>query len=196
MAKSPKSAAPDGRRQRSERSKKAITDAVMDMINEGNLIPTAQQVSERAGVGIRSVFRHFEDMEKLFEVVDEERRAQWEAVFLGGDREGSLEERITHAAEQHAKGYEMWGNLMRCNQAQRWRYDVLKKNYARYQRGLRKDLDNWLPELKELDLPRREAIDAIASFEFWNRLRELQGLSSKASRQLVAGLISGILAKS
>jgi len=40
-------AVPDGRRQRSERSRQAIIEAMLDMIGEGTLIPTAQQVSER-----------------------------------------------------------------------------------------------------------------------------------------------------
>ena len=44
------SAAPDGRRQRSEGSKQAIIEAMLEMIGEGILIPSAQQVSDRAGV--------------------------------------------------------------------------------------------------------------------------------------------------
>ena len=54
---------PDGRRLRSERSKQAIIDASLELMEEGVLVPTAQLISERAGVGIRSFFRHFEDME-------------------------------------------------------------------------------------------------------------------------------------
>jgi AcrR family transcriptional regulator len=84
----------DGRRLRSERSKQAIIDAVADMIDEGNLIPTAQQASDRAGVGIRTVFRHFNDMETLFTIADEQRRAYFENLFKGGDRSGTLVERI------------------------------------------------------------------------------------------------------
>jgi AcrR family transcriptional regulator len=52
----------DGRRVRSERSRKSIIDAMLQLVEEGILVPTAQQVSERAGVSLRSVFRHFSDM--------------------------------------------------------------------------------------------------------------------------------------
>ena len=62
MSESTISTVPDGRRLRSERSRQAIIDAMMELIGEGNLVPTAQQASERAGVGIRTVFRHFSDM--------------------------------------------------------------------------------------------------------------------------------------
>ena len=41
---------PDGRRLRSERSRQAIIDAMLGLVEEGVLIPTAQQVSSRAGV--------------------------------------------------------------------------------------------------------------------------------------------------
>ena len=84
----------DGRRLRSERSRLAIIEAVLALQEEGVLVPTAQQISDRAGVGIRSFFRHFEDMEALFEAADDHIRDSYEALFLGGDRDGTLEERI------------------------------------------------------------------------------------------------------
>ena len=74
MTKKADSAVTDGRRLRTERSKQAIIDAGLELIHEGQLVPTAQQVSERAGVGIRSFFRHFADMETLFATVDDQRR--------------------------------------------------------------------------------------------------------------------------
>ena len=196
MAKTLATTVPDGRRLRSERSKQAIIDAMMDMISEGNLMPTARQVSERAGVGIRSVFRHFEDMENLFSLCDDARRQSYEEIFLSGNREGTLSERIVHSAEQHAKGYELHGNITRVTLAQRWRYKILRQNYARYQRGLRKDLENWLPEITHLDTTTREAIDAVASFEFWNRLREDQGLSKNSAINVVVEVLKGLIIKS
>ena len=183
----------DGRRLRSERSRKAIIDAALALMEEGTLVPTAQHIAERAGVGIRSFFRHFEDMESLSEAIDEQIREQYEALFLGGERGGSLEERVEHAVERHADAYESVANVVLSTLAQRWRYEVLRKNYARNQRGLRKDLDDWLPELKSLPRTRREAVDAIASFEMWHRLREHQGLSKKASVEIVSELLKGLI---
>ena len=183
----------DGRRQRSERSRLAIIEASLALQDEGVLVPTAQQISDRAGVGIRSFFRHFEDMETLFEAADSHIRESYEALFVGGDRSGSLEERIDHAVERHAEAYEKIGNIMLGTQAQLWRYQVLKKNYARNQRGLRGDLDDWLPELATVSREVRESIDAFASFEMWHRLREHQSLSKKASINIIKGLIKSLL---
>jgi len=183
----------DGRRLRSERSKQAIIDASLALMEEGNLIPTAQQISDQAGVGIRSFFRHFEDMETLFATIDEQTRESTEALFLGGDRDGTLEDRILHAIERRGEGYEGQRKRVLSTSAQLWRSETLRKNYARYQRGLRKDLDDWLPELKQLTRSEREAVDAIASFEMWYRLRYHQGLGKQATIDVLAGLLNTIL---
>jgi len=183
----------DGRRQRSERSRKAMIQAALDLIEEGQLVPTAQLIAERSGIGIRSFFRHFPDMEALFAAVDAEIRQSYEQLFIGGDREGSLQERILHAVERRSEGYEVEKNIMLSTQAQAWRYEILRKNYARSQRGLRKDLDNWLPELVDLDAVTREAVDAIASFETWHRLRVHQGLSKKAAMEVVVSLLTTLV---
>jgi AcrR family transcriptional regulator len=184
----------DGRRLRSERSKKAIIDAALSLMEEGILVATAQQVAERAGVGIRSFFRHFEDMESLTRAIDGEIRDSYELLFLGGDREGTMQERLEHAIAHRATVYDSLKNIMLSTTAQRWRYEVLRENYARNQRGLRKDLENWLPELKKLPRAQREAVDAVTSFEMWNRLREHQGQGKKASVSIVVQLLNSLMA--
>ena len=176
---------PDGRLLRSERSRQQIIDATQELVNEGVLVPTAQNVADRAEVGIRTVFRHFADMEALFATMDTQLRETYEDLFLGGDRAGTLSERIQHAIERRATAYEKLSSLMLSTRAQMWRSPTLQKNYARNQRGLRRDLADWLPELAELDAVKREAVDAAASFETWNRLRNHQGLSKKISMDVV-----------
>lgn len=188
-------AAPDGRRLRSERSRQAILDAALGLLEEGILVPTAQLVSDRARVGIRSFFRHFPDMAALFAAIDEQSRESVEALFMGGDRDGTPEERILHAVERHAAGYENQKNSIKSAAAQSWRYEILRKNYARYQRGLRKDLDDWLPELKSLTRVKREAVDAVASAEMWLRLREQQGLSKKHAIEVVVDMLTRLVSE-
>ena len=125
--------------------------------------------------------------------IDDQIRENTEALFLGGDRDGTLEERILHAVERRADGYEVETNMILCTAAQLWRYEVLRTNYARYQRGLRKDLDDWLPELKKLSREQREAVDAIASFEMWHRLRYHQGLGKHTAIDVIVGLLNPLI---
>ena len=85
----------DGRRLRSERSRKAMIDAALELIEEGNYAPTAKQISVRAGVGIPSFFRQFEDMDQFFAAVDEHTVGSfWESFLSEGDREGELTEHL------------------------------------------------------------------------------------------------------
>jgi AcrR family transcriptional regulator len=186
MTKAAADAKPDGRVLRSERSRQLIMDSMAGLIREGNLVPTAQQVAERAEVGIRTVFRHFNDMESLFESMDEAIVETYRDKFRGGDRDGTLEERILHAMERHATAYDFSQPVLDMTKAQMWRFKILQKNYARSQRELRKDLEHWLPELRKLPTLQRELVEAAASYEFWNRLRVHQGMSkAKATAALV-----------
>ena len=56
----------DGRTIRAERTREAVVTALMSLLEEGVLSPTAERVAERAGVSERSIFQHFGDREALF----------------------------------------------------------------------------------------------------------------------------------
>jgi AcrR family transcriptional regulator len=55
----------DGRAARSKRTRRAIVDALRALHHEGDLRPTAPRVAERAGVSVRTVWQHFDDLETL-----------------------------------------------------------------------------------------------------------------------------------
>jgi AcrR family transcriptional regulator len=183
----------DGRRLRSERSKKAIFDACQALMNEGQLVPTAQRVSDKAGVPIRSFFRHFPDMETLFRALDESMRPEFERIFITESSDGTLAERIESAINLHARSFEENKAVLQSTKAQLWRYPVLQENYARWQSRLRKDLAKRIPELKDTDADTRELIDGIASYEMWDRLRKHQNLSVAKSSQLIQRLVENTL---
>ena len=56
----------DGRRERGRSSHKRIVEAMMELIVAGDLSPSAARVAEEAGIGLRTVFRHFDDMDALY----------------------------------------------------------------------------------------------------------------------------------
>lgn len=61
----------DGRTLRSMRTREAIVDATIGLLEEGDLRPTAPRVAARAAVSVRSVFQHFDDLETLHASVAE-----------------------------------------------------------------------------------------------------------------------------
>jgi AcrR family transcriptional regulator len=179
----------DGRRLRSERSKKAVLNACEVLMKEGQLVPTAQMISDKAGVPIRSFFRHFPDMQTLFRELDASLQPGYERSFAEVVCNGSLSERIESAVKLHARTFEESKPILRSTKAQLWRYDVLQENYARWQRRIRKDLDIRIPELTDIDSDARELIDSFTSFEMWTRLRDHQKLSQKKSTKLIQDLV-------
>ncbi|MBT8115663.1 MAG: TetR/AcrR family transcriptional regulator [Arenicella sp.] len=183
----------DGRRLRSERCKKTILDACEQLLGEGHLVPTAQMISDKAGVPIRTFFRHYPDMESLFYAVDESLKPKYERIFEETVSAGTLSERIESAVEVHARSFEENKALLKSTQAQLWRYQAIQDNYARVNRGLRKDLDKRIPELKEIDRDAREIIDGLASIEMWVRLRDHQKLSKARSTRIIQQSIELIL---
>src|SRR5581483_6969317 len=62
---------PDGRTARSQRTRRGIAQAMLALMQDGVLRPTAPLVAARAGVSLRSVFHHFRDMEALYVIAAE-----------------------------------------------------------------------------------------------------------------------------
>ena len=179
----------DGRRLRSERSKRAILDACIKLVNSGSLVPTAQSVSDEAGVPIRTLFRHFPDMEALFKSLEDELRELYRETLYAPVASGTLSERVEHAVELNAKAFEAFRGVTDSTKAQLWRYAILKENYARWQHDIRLDRLRRLPELKETDESVQELVDSIGSYEMWDRLRAHQQLGVRKSTSMVKDLM-------
>jgi TetR/AcrR family transcriptional regulator, regulator of autoinduction and epiphytic fitness len=56
----------DGRAARAARTRAAIVDALLMLLEEGDLQPTANRIAERAGISLRLIYHHFGDLEALF----------------------------------------------------------------------------------------------------------------------------------
>ena len=186
----------DGRVARGERMREAILKTTMAMVKEGNLIPSAAQIAMRAGVNIRSVFRHFDDMENLHIAFDQMLQHDLENEYPGGipsvDSDATLSERITRLIEFRSFIWEHHENVILSTQAQLWRSKALRKNYARHQSNLRQEVDVWLPELKGLDRTARDSANALMSFEVWHRLRRQQGLGKPQATKVIASMLGAV----
>lgn len=167
---------PDGRLQRSERSREAIVQALLDLVGEGVLMPTAEQVADRAGVGIRTVFRHFSDMDRLFAAMDARLQTQALPLLRAFPPEGGLPERLRGLVRRRAAFFEKILPYKRAGSRLRWRSEYLRAQHAAMVRALRADLASWLPELKGAPADLADAFELATSFEAWDRLRSEQRL--------------------
>jgi AcrR family transcriptional regulator len=184
----------DGRLQRSARSRDRILDALCELVAGGDLQPTGQRVAERAGVSLRTVFRHFEDMEGL----NREMHDRMERVLRPLARErvsGSLIERVRGLIRRRTNVFEKGAPFIRAGAINRWQSPYLTGTHAANVRDLRADLDRTLPEFSRVSVGRQEAIELITSFEAWDRLRVDQKLGRDRAREVMVEAVMALIGR-
>ena len=185
----------DGRVQRSERSRTAIVQAMLELISEGSLSPTAQQVAERADVGVRTVFRHFSDMETLFATMNEQVASEVTSLFVDDEQTGPFSERVDSLIDRRVMIFGKLAPYVRSSTLQRWRSAFLQAEHERTTRVLRRDLRNWLPELESVPTEIAEALEMSLSFEAWNRLRIEQRLGLRRTAEVMRLAVLALMDK-
>ncbi len=184
---------PDGRVQRGERSREAIVEAMFALVGEGTLEPTAQQVAERANVGLRSVFRHFRDMDSLHAALDARLRAEVLPLLTAQESSGSLISRARALVALRVRLYERIAPYKRAANAHRARSPFLRARHTELVALLSVDLLRWLPELVKGPDARRDAVDVATSFEAWDRLRSDQRLSRERAQAAIEHTVLAVL---
>jgi AcrR family transcriptional regulator len=181
--------ASDGRVRRGQRSGQAIVEAMLGLVGEGVIEPTAQQVAVRAGVGIRTVFRRFTDMESLFAEIGARVQGEARPLLLGDVPRGDLEERARTLVARRVAFFEHIAPFKRSSNLKRWRSPFLRKGHDRLVRALRSELMRWLPELRRAPGEISDALDLATSFEAWDRLRTEQGLGRERAQTAVERMV-------
>jgi len=192
-ANEPATFAADGRVRRSQRSRAAMVEALYALVGEGVLQPTAQQVAARAKVGMRTVFRHFSDMESLLAEIDARVREHALPVLLAAAPEGPLDARARALVARRAQFFEQIGPWKRAGTLQRWRSAFVAGQHAALVRILRAELLRWLPELEGKSDELVAALDAALSFEIWERLRHDQHLGRARAQAAVERTVLALL---
>src|SRR5277367_2114289 len=96
----------DGRRLRGQRTQIKVLEALLELVAEGEMRPTAQAVSNRAGVSLRTVYHHFEDVEDVRRRALELQRSRYQAGYRSIDPALPLEERIETFCRQVSRFFE------------------------------------------------------------------------------------------
>jgi AcrR family transcriptional regulator len=184
-------------KERGERTRARIAEAVIALLAESDLPPTAKEVAARAGVSVRLVFHHFEDMDALYRAVSRTQyERHWRAVRpVPADL--PLDRRVERTVQQRAKLFEAISPVRRKAATLVARHQDVAEGFARTNGLLRSWLETtFAEELKAAGRERREllgALEAAASWEMWERLRRVQGLTPAAARRVVARTMRALL---
>jgi AcrR family transcriptional regulator len=175
----------DGRVLRSERSRQRIVDALVELVGEGLLTPTGSQIAERADVGIRTVFRHFDDMDTLFAEVSARLEAESLPALEAALQGGTLADRIAEVVRVRCQVFERTSPYWRSTVVNRFRSTYLREEFQSIAPKLRNNLRQRIPELSTADPETSDALEMIISPEAWHRLRHEQKLGIKRATQAV-----------
>jgi len=164
------------------------------LVQRGILEPTAQQVADEAGIGIRTVFRQVQDKENLFSKMDEKVRADLQEILdRAAHPQGNLKERIEGLIELEAEIFEKNLQFLRATLANKWKYNTLQKNYERNQRNIKSFLYTWIPELNNLSESKQVLLTSVNTAGYWIELRENLKLSVTGAKKLKINVFQDVL---
>jgi AcrR family transcriptional regulator len=185
----------DGRRARSKTSRDKIVAAVLQLIEAGDLSPSAARVAEVAGVGLRSVFRHFDDMDSLYQEVSERVSAQVMPLLREEVTGATWKERLLRIVERRTSIFERIHPFRLSASFKRFRSAFLTEEYRRTLQLEAATVEALLPAHILDDAVSTRSIKVILSFQNWHALRFEQDLSIEEAREVVGRLLTDILTK-
>ena len=190
----------DGRTVRAERTRQALVEALIGLLHEGTLTPTAAAIAARAGVSERSVFQHFPDREALLEAVAREQYDRVVPTLRPVDSTLPLPERIEQFTAQRARLYELIGGVRRAgllvehesSSVAGWLATARQAKAADVERVFRRELDA-IPADEQDAL--RAALVMLCSWSAWDSWRTHQRLSVARAKAALAAGIAGLVAQ-
>lgn len=183
----------DGRRLRSGRSRRAIIQALFELMREGEMRPTAVDVADRAKVGLRTVFRHFEDMESIFEEMTDELKAVIMPRVLAPLEATDWRGQLFEMADRNAEIYEDVFPMQVALVIRRFQSEFLTRQYQSEVELLRSSLKSILPKQIVQDRTRFAAIEVNLTFATWRRLREDQKLSVTRAKETLHLVLTALI---
>lgn len=184
----------DGRLNRSIATRKKIVDAMTALIYQGNMSPTAEQVAQCAAISLRTVFRHFDDMDSLYSEISKDLDAQVRPLIQVRLKAPTWQERLLQSIEYRTAIYDRVATMHLAAQVHRHESAYLSQNLMDSARLQRNVLQRLLPPKVTQDATLLDALDLILSMEAWIRLRREQGLSVADAREVMRMGVAALLA--
>ena len=184
----------DGRLNRSVLTRNKIVETLTSLILEGQISPTAEQVALRANVGLRTVFRHFDNMDALYREISIDVDAQIKPLLQARLDGQTWQERVAQSIGVRSEIYDRTAAMHVAAQVHRHESAYLTQNLmesARLQRDL---LQRLLPPDVAQSPHLLDALDLVLSFESWIRLRREQSLSATEATAVMQLTVKALLA--
>ena len=183
----------DGRRQRSQRSREKILKAYWELMLNGDMNPSAATIAKHAGVGLRSVFRHFEDLDTLLRELMALIYDEVTPEFMTPLKASHWKDQLLELMERNVIIWERIRVPHTAGEIGRFKSQVLMDDYQRSRNleisGIKAILPKNLDNYENILL----ALDASMSFSTMRRLREDRKLSISKVKKVMTFMVQSIL---
>ena len=184
----------DGRAARSAKTRNAIADALLDLLADGRLRPTAREIADRARVSVRSVYVHFDDLEDLFCVAAKRHFTRIAPMLAPAPATGALSERADALVRQRIRLYAQAGTVARATRLHAAFSPTLARILREAQTRSRADLERLFEnELQALSPAHRTStlavLDVLTGPDAWETLRERYDIDDETAIRRVTDSI-------
>lgn len=183
----------DGRRARGADNRRRIVDAFVALVGKGDLSPTAEEIAVRADVGLRTVFRHFDDMESLYREISAVIESRVRAIVDRPLEAKSWRDQLREIVGRRVRVYEEITPYKLSAMANASGSAFLRHEAMQFARLQRSYFERVLPPALRADKATIDMLDVNLSFEAWLRLRREQALSVDEVHVLWLDLVDRIL---
>jgi AcrR family transcriptional regulator len=187
----------DGRRARRERGRLAVLDAMVDLIREGHAPPTTEEIADRAGVSVASLFRYFPTLEELQRQTSARFMERYAPLLDVRDSAvGPFGERVDRYVSARIVLYETIGPVARFARGRSFSRPQLVANLAEmHRRHADVTRHHFAAELRARTPAAADdavaLVTSITSFDAWELLRSDLGRSrAQVRRAWTAGIDS------
>jgi AcrR family transcriptional regulator len=183
----------DGRHLRSERTRTAIVDALLALLEEGDVHPPTERIADRAGVSQRSVFHHFRDVEDLLATAADRQVARILPTLRPIGPEGPLADRIAAYSAQICGLYARIAPVRRAALLAERTSPIIADRLLQSRQMHRASIARVFGGDVGADHDLLAALVAATSFPMWEELVAHQGLSLAAAERIVRRSLTTLL---
>jgi AcrR family transcriptional regulator len=185
----------DGRSARAQRTRESVVDAVLELVGTGQTRPTAREIADAAGISVRSVYVHFDDLDDLFRAAADRHFEKMASLLEPVDAALPIAERISASTDQRIQIHERFGAVRRA--AEQWAphspalAEVLRQGRAVGRQDIERLFGGELVGRADHDAT-LSAITLLLGAEAWDSLRS-QGLSVTAAREVIVHTVTRLI---
>jgi TetR/AcrR family transcriptional regulator, regulator of autoinduction and epiphytic fitness len=188
----------DGRLTRAARTRAAVVEALLTLNERGNVRPTARDIAAEAGVSLRSLYVHFDDLEALFVAASDRHTERMAAKVPPPVTDGPLEVRLDAFLARRVILNEEGAGVRRAALLQEPFSPTLRQALGRGRKMMRADVRHaFAPEIDGAPdgdgAKLWRALEIATSASAWESLRLHQGLSVDEATAQVRDMILAFL---